>query len=187
MGARSPLALLFAVPAVLVAADQFTKSLIVQKMILFQSVTIIPGVLDITSVRNRGAAFGILANASEQTRSWLLVGVSALAVVLLTVFFLKTHAHEKLARVAAALVIGGAIGNLIDRIRMGEVVDFIDIHAGPYHWPAFNIADSAITVGICLFLWASWRHRHIETGEVHESATSTEPLPEQTEEPGSMK
>lgn len=185
MGGR--LTLLFGLPAVLLVVDQFTKYLIVQKMHLLQSITLIPGVLDITSVRNRGAAFGIMAHASEQARSWVLVGVSALAVVLLTVFFLKTRPREKLARVSAALVIGGAIGNLIDRVRVGEVVDFIDIHAGPYHWPAFNIADSAITIGICLFLWASWRDRHVETGEAHEPTTGTEPLSDQPKEPERVK
>ena len=152
--------MLLLIPLAVAGVDQGTKHLVLAHMTLHESWAIIPGLFSITSVRNPGAAFGIFSDYGPAFRSIFLVGVSVLAVGLLTVFYLRSRPHDRAARLGAALVIGGAIGNLIDRVRLGEVVDFLDVYVGRFHWPAFNVADSAIAVGIGLFLWNTWQDRH---------------------------
>ncbi len=149
-------ALLIGVPLVVLLVDQISKWWVLGNMALHQSMPVIPGLFNITSVRNPGAAFGLFSSFGAGVRIAFLAGVSILAVVLLVVYYLKSRPRDGLPRFAAALVIGGAIGNLIDRIRFGEVVDFLDVYIGRHHWPAFNVADSAITVGITLFVWSAW-------------------------------
>ncbi|MDH5527123.1 MAG: signal peptidase II [Nitrospirota bacterium] len=156
---RRSLMLLAVVPLVVVILDQATKYWITGSLLLHQSVPVVPGFFNLTLIHNPGAAFGLFAESSAGLRTAFLSGVSVLAVVLLTLFHLSTRPGEHMARAAALLVIGGAVGNLIDRVRFGKVVDFLDVYVGTLHWPAFNVADSAITVGICLFLWATWRDR----------------------------
>ena len=134
-----------------VLADQITKALIFAYLPYHQSITVVPGFFDITHIHNPGGAFGLMANMSETLRTIVFLLASSLAVGLIFYFYIKTPPSYVFLAVGFALIFGGAIGNLIDRVRLGIVIDFIDVYIGDYHWPAFNIADSAITVGIIIF------------------------------------
>lgn len=138
-----------------VVLDQITKWFVHQYMYLHQSIPLIDGVLSLTYVRNSGAAFGLFADLPWAIRVPLLVAVSVGALVVLVFILRSLQSHERALRVALAGVVGGAIGNLIDRVRFGEVVDFVDVYWRDYHWPAFNVADSCITVGIAVLLFHS--------------------------------
>lgn len=133
------------------AADQAVKAAIMHSLLENQFVTVIPGLLNIVHFRNPGAAFGIFTDGGT-LKTLFLTGTSVVALVV--IWFLVKSAPGRLAVFALSLIAGGAVGNLIDRIRFAEVVDFIDFHVGRYHWPAFNVADSAITVGVILALVA---------------------------------
>jgi len=136
--------------AIVVALDQLTKYAV--------SVTLSPReVIEVTSffnlvlAHNRGAAFSFLAGASGWQREFFIA--VALAASVWIVWLLRRYPRQTLFCTALALVLGGAIGNIIDRIMLGAVVDFLDFHAYGYHWPAFNVADSAITCGAVLLIW----------------------------------
>lgn len=144
---------LIIVAGLVVLADQISKALILEYMPHHHSMPIIPGFFDITHVRNPGGAFGLMANMSPTVRKVVFLFLSSLAVGLILYFYSKTPRRYALLATGFALIFGGAIGNLIDRFRFGNVVDFLDIYLGSFHWPAFNIADSAITVGIFIFLF----------------------------------
>lgn len=128
--------------------DRLTKWLIMKALSLHESVAIIPGFLDLTYIRNPGAAFGFLAGASTSLRVPFFIFLSLLAAVVIFFYYRKTAPQESLLRTALAWIMGGALGNLIDRLAYGEVVDFLDVHWRHLHWPAFNVADSAITLGV---------------------------------------
>ncbi len=141
------------VAGLIVIVDQITKALIVKSMPLYHSVPVIPGFFNITHIQNPGGAFGFLANQSSSLRTIVFLLISSLAVGLIFWFYKNTpKTHPWLAN-AFAMIFGGAIGNLIDRIRFRKVVDFLDIYLGDLHWPAFNIADSAISIGIAIFIF----------------------------------
>ena len=142
---------LAAVSGLVVLADQITKALIFKYLPYHQSISVIAGFFDITHIHNPGGAFGLMANMSETMRTIIFLLASSLAVGLILYFYIKTPPSYAFLGVGFALIFGGAIGNLIDRIRLGIVIDFLDVYIGNYHWPAFNIADSAITVGIFIF------------------------------------
>ncbi len=137
--------------------DQATKAAIIKNFHLHQSVPVIPGFFHLTYVRNTGAAFGILAG-SEPWRLYFFLAVGIVALLSLFHFFYSNH-RAPLILVGTALVCGGAAGNIADRLRLGYVVDFLDFFVGAYHWPAFNIADSAITIGIALIAIHLLKHR----------------------------
>ena len=139
------------VAGLVVLADQITKALILKYLPYHQSITVIAGFFDITHIHNPGGAFGLMANMSETVRTIVFLLASSVAVGLIFYFYIKIPPLYSFLAVGFALILGGAIGNLIDRVRMGVVVDFLDVYIGKYHWPAFNIADSAITVGIFIF------------------------------------
>ncbi|HHL39529.1 MAG TPA: signal peptidase II [Deltaproteobacteria bacterium] len=136
-----------------VVVDQLVKLLVISRLALHDVVEVVPGFFNLVHVRNPGAAFSILSDGG-MVRTVFLVAVTAAALVVIA--FLLRSATDRLTVAALSLVAGGAVGNLIDRLRFGEVVDFLDFHAGPYHWPAFNVADSAITVGVVLALSAHY-------------------------------
>jgi len=136
----------------IVLLDQATKALIVRTMRLGESIPVVPGFFDIVFVLNPGAAFGFLAGLPAGLRGPLFTLISLAAVVLIIVYRTRYLRHNRLASAALALILGGAIGNLIDRLRYGMVVDFLDAHVHQYHWPAFNVADSAISIGVGLML-----------------------------------
>jgi signal peptidase II len=140
------------VAGLVILLDQLTKSLVLARMPLYHSVEVIQGFFNLTHIRNPGGAFGFMAAGSQTIRNLLFVGVSTVAMGLIVYFYRSTpKTHPALAS-ALAMIFGGALGNLIDRLRFGEVVDFLDVYVGAYHWPAFNVADSAITVGITIFI-----------------------------------
>lgn len=132
-------------------ADLLTKALITHGMYEGQAVVVVPGLLNIVYYMNPGAAFGLF-NDGGVLRRVFLVGTSIVALAVIGALLRKTRGL--LTSFGLSLVAGGAVGNLIDRIRFGTVVDFLDLHAGAYHWPAFNVADSAITVGVILAVFS---------------------------------
>ena len=132
--------------------DQVVKFYIQQTMRLHETVVVIPGFFHLTYIRNPGAAFGLLADQENGFRFVFFMITSLVAVGLLIVLLYKAPNDQWLAPVAISLVLGGAFGNLLDRIRFGEVVDFLDFFIKGVHWPAFNVADSAITIGITILM-----------------------------------
>ncbi|MFZ4859603.1 MAG: signal peptidase II [Desulfuromonadaceae bacterium] len=128
--------------------DQATKIAVDRSMQLYDSIPIIEHFFHLTYVRNRGAAFSFLSNASWRLPFFIIVSIIAAIVIL--VAFQKMRDDQKLAHTSLALIFSGAVGNLIDRIRLGEVIDFLDAHWYRHHWPAFNVADSLICVGVFL-------------------------------------
>jgi signal peptidase II len=128
--------------------DQVTKLYIDRTMQLFDSIPVLPDFFHITYVRNRGAAFSFLSDASW--RLPFFIGISLVASIAILVAFHKLRDDQKLAQVSLAMIFSGALGNLIDRVRLGEVIDFLDAHWYRHHWPAFNVADSLICVGVFL-------------------------------------
>jgi len=136
-----------------VVADQVTKIIVLHTLPLFESVPVIPGFFNLTHIHNPGGAFGFLSSQTSQLQQVIFLLIPLAAVGLILFFYWKTPYDYRLLSAGLAMVFGGAIGNIIDRIRMGEVVDFLDFYLGSLHWPAFNIADSAVTVGMIIFLY----------------------------------
>lgn len=128
--------------------DQLTKLYIDRNMQMFQSIPVIDGLFNVTYVRNKGAAFSFLSHASW--RLPFFIAISAVAAVVIVIAFNRLRNDQRLAQVSLAMIFSGAVGNLIDRVRRGEVVDFLDVYWRTYHWPAFNVADSLICVGVTL-------------------------------------
>ena len=147
------LILFFGIVIGVIGLDLITKELAVEYLSDIERVILIPNYFDLTLVWNRGAAFGIFGQAPEYIRKLILIGASSVAAVLTIAYaYLRNAKLSTFELVALALIAGGAIGNLYDRIFIGRVRDFLDVHIYSHHWPAFNIADSAITVGIGLFV-----------------------------------
>lgn len=141
--------MLFSFIAVLgLFGDQLTKIYIDRSMKLFDSIPVIDNFFHITYLRNRGAAFSFLSDASW--RLPFFIAITIVASIAILVAFHKLRDDQKLAQISMAMIFSGAIGNLIDRVRMGEVIDFLDVHWYKHHWPAFNVADSLICVGVTL-------------------------------------
>jgi signal peptidase II len=138
--------------AATVVLDQGTKALVVRSLALHEYVPLVDGLLSLSHVRNRGAAFGLLSDWDVPYQSALLAALAVLALLAITLYFLRLPAAARLPRLALALVLGGAIGNLIDRVRLGFVVDFVHLYWRQHQWPDFNVADSAITVGVTLLV-----------------------------------
>lgn len=138
--------------AAVVVLDQATKALIVRTIALHEYVPLVDGLLSLSHVRNRGAAFGILSDWDLPFQPVLLSALSAAALLAIGVYFVRLPAAARLPRAALALVLGGAIGNLVDRVRLGYVVDFVHVFWREHQWPDFNVADSAITVGVALLV-----------------------------------
>jgi signal peptidase II len=139
------------------ALDQLSKQIVDASMRLYETIPLLP-VFQLTYLRNQGAAFSFLSQAGGWQR-WFFVALSVGATVLIT-YWLKSMDRRKTWEAAAwALVLGGAVGNLLDRVAYGYVIDFLDVFYGDWHWPAFNVADSAITVGIGMLLIDSFRVR----------------------------
>jgi signal peptidase II len=144
---------------VIVCLDQLTKIIVDRTMALYQSIPIVDGLFNLTYVRNTGAAFGIFAGSAEFFRRPFLILVSILASVFIVTLLKRLAEHEKLLIAALAFILGGALGNLIDRIVYGEVIDFLDLYWRSYHWPAFNVADSFITIGVTMTIFSLYRHK----------------------------
>jgi len=147
--------ILFGISLPILLLDQWSKLFIDRSFQLYESLTVIENFFHITYVRNRGAAFGMLGDSSLRIPLFITIAVVAGGAILY--YLQRMSDRQKLGATALALIFSGAIGNLIDRIRLGEVIDFIDVHWYGHHWPAFNIADSAITVGVGLLMLDMWR------------------------------
>lgn len=150
----------FLTALIIIVADQVSKWAVLQSFRVGESVPVVPGYFDLTFVLNRGAAFSLFATLPERIRNPFFIGVSITAAALIIFYRLRYLHGHRLASFSLALILGGAIGNLIDRMRYGVVIDFFDAHIGAYHWPVFNVADSAITVGVtlmCVDMLLEWR------------------------------
>jgi signal peptidase II len=139
-----------------IGLDQFTKILTVSNFTLYESLEIIPGFFSLTYLTNKGAAFGFLAGVDASWRHYFFLILASVALVLLLVAWFRLRKEHRFYGPALALIAGGAIGNVIDRVRLGAVVDFLDFYVAGHHWPAFNVADSAILVGVVLFLLSNY-------------------------------
>ncbi len=137
-----------------VLLDQWSKLSVTATMQLYESIEVVSN-FNLTYVRNEGAAFSFLSDAGGWQR-WLFTGLAFAISIMITIWILRLGKQELLLAVALSLVLGGAIGNLIDRVAYGYVIDFLDVYYKDWHWPAFNIADSAICLGVVLMLLESF-------------------------------
>jgi signal peptidase II len=145
-----------------VLLDQATKALVAERIPLHTSIPVIRGFFDLTHVRNSGAAFGIFASLESPFRGIFLNAVAFLVFVGVLVYALKSPVTETRLQAGLALILGGAVGNLIDRMRFASVTDFLRFYVDRWEWPSFNVADSAITVGVLLLAWDIWRRPNEE-------------------------
>ena len=142
----------FLIPIVVFVLDRLTKVLVEKRFLLYESQSIIPGVFDLTHTRNTGVAFGLFANSNSSWVPYVLTLISATALIAILVYSLRHPVANWKLQLGLMLVLGGAAGNLYDRINYGYVIDFLDVFYETYHWPTFNVADSSITLGIGLLL-----------------------------------
>lgn len=140
------------IAALILISDRMTKWLVLQKITLHDSIDVVPGIFRLTHVQNQGAAFGLFSESPSEWRVALLVMFSLAALAVVSALLWKNGNALNATAIALSLVFGGALGNLWDRVMSGRVIDFLDFYVGAHHWPAFNIADSAIVVGAFLLL-----------------------------------
>ena len=142
--------LYFVILLVLVGLDQLSKHLILSHLELYEVRPLIPGLFNLVHVTNKGAAFSMFASVESPLRHYFFVAVNSAAFLGFTIAAWKMITQHLLYRVSFAMIAAGAVGNLIDRLRFGAVIDFLDFYVGSFHWPAFNVADSAICVGVAI-------------------------------------
>ena len=138
--------------AVILAADQVAKIALQHSLALWERITVIPGLFNLVHFRNRGAAFGILDSPSLPWQNGLLIGITCLALVLILYMLATSRRQDVWFCYGLGAILGGAAGNLADRLRLGMVIDYLDLYLGSVHWPAFNLADAAITLGAAVVL-----------------------------------
>ena len=147
--------------ATIVVVDQITKLLVQRYIPLFDGVTVIPGLVDLIHIQNAGVAFGFMNDVAHAYRFALTTALAVAALVGIVYYARQIAPAERLARLGLSLILGGAVGNLIDRLRFGYVVDFIDVYQGEWHFWAFNVADAAISCGaVLLFIELFFAGRH---------------------------
>ncbi len=134
------------------ALDRWSKWLVETKLGPYDTRVILPGYFNIVRSENPGVAFGMFADGATQSRTWVLVAVSLAVLGVLAAMLWKVDRQDRATTLSLALIFGGAIGNVFDRVRSGMVTDFLDFHVGTYHWYVFNLADSAICIGACLMI-----------------------------------
>ena len=137
------------ISSLVVLSDFFTKKIIVSKVMFYEHIDVLP-FLRIVHIENKGAAFGMFSNLGNH----IFIIISLIAILFIIMYLLRIP--KGLELYSLSLILGGAIGNLLDRLRTGKVIDFIDVYVNNWHWPAFNVADSALTVGIAMFIWANF-------------------------------
>ena len=147
---RNKYLFLFVISSALIVIDQYTKFMVTLHIPLSYSINVVEGFFNLTHVRNSGVAFGIFAEQNSEFKPYLLIFVSIIAIIAILVIFHQTEREKRLVQGGLVLVFSGAIGNLIDRVLHKEVIDFIDIFFNNRHWPAFNVADACITIGVML-------------------------------------
>lgn len=148
----------FAIAATVFVADRVSKAIVESRLATWETLAVIPGFFNLVHTRNPGGAFSLLATAQPDWRATLLLGMSLAATGLVAVLLWRSAGGARL-NIALALIFGGALGNLYDRLAYGEVTDFLDFYVGRFHWPAFNLADSSITIGAVLAILDLWRPR----------------------------
>ena len=150
---RKKLIRLIIISVILVLLDQITKLIVLKTIPLYESINIIPDFFNLTHIHNSGGAFGFLSsyNSNLVTIFFLLVTIIAMCIVL-NLYFITPNTHIMLS-IGFALIFGGALGNFIDRLHYGIVIDFLDFYIGTAHWPAFNVADSAVSIGMVIFVY----------------------------------
>lgn len=152
-----------AITATIIVLDIWTKAMVLRRIDQHEAVEVIPNFFQLVHVRNTGAAFGIGANAASKLVP-LLLNIGALAVFgVVVVYALRSSVTDRVLQTGLHLILGGAVGNLLDRFRFGYVVDFLDVYIGRHHWPAFNVADSAICIGIALLFFDMKKKPESET------------------------
>ena len=161
------------ITASVILLDLWTKWLVVKRIDLHEAIPIIPNFFQIVHVRNTGAAFGIGANASSKLVPMLLNAGAIAVFIVVVIYAMRSAVTDRLLQTGLHLILGGAIGNLLDRFRFGYVVDFLDVYVGRHHGPAFNVADSAICIGIGL-LFLDMRKKPEPSGAPAESAASSQ-------------
>jgi len=139
-------------PITIVVADQLAKAMVRAMLPLHESITVLPGFMDFTHITNSGAAFGILDRVDFPFKTVVIAVIATAALIGVGMYAASLAHHQLVARVGLALIIGGAAGNLIDRVIAGSVVDFVDVYWRTYHFWAFNVADSAISVGVAIMI-----------------------------------
>jgi len=161
-------ALPFVATVAVFVLDRITKGAIRTHISLWDAINVIPGLFNIVHTENPGIAFGLLANLPNPWRDVFLIGLSFLVLAIISAVLLRAGGQGVLLRMGLALVMGGALGNLFDRIVHGTVTDFVEVHLGEHYFPAFNVADSGITIGACLLLLDMWysRERKSQPAEV---------------------
>jgi signal peptidase II len=169
LAARRARTLYLLLAVVVLVLDQASKWTVTQTLALGETRRILPGLFNLTHLRNRGAAFGLFADAESVAVVISLIVFSVVALVLVLVLLWRGVASP-LSGWGLGLILGGALGNLFDRLRNGSVVDFLDFHLGPYHWPAFNVADSAIVMGAAMLMLELFWSRH----RIHKSEDEAE-------------
>jgi signal peptidase II len=140
-----------------VVLDQITKFLVVRTLPLGEQTPVIDGFFNLVFIYNRGAAFGLFANLSPEFAWIFFIITTSLVLGVVAFLWWRLPEYQTVAAVGFSLIFAGAVGNLIDRIRLGQVIDFLDFHVGRYHWPAFNVADSLVCVGAGFLLWFIFR------------------------------
>lgn len=161
--------------AIALPADQISKTLIVNKFHYGERLQVIPGFFDLTHVRNPGGAFSFFADGPPEQRALFFIGSTVLALILLVVFLRRLEPEARLSAFALGSIMGGALGNLIDRLVYGEVIDFLDVHLwGGYTWPTFNVADSAIVIGVAILMIEIFLHD--EEGESERLSGESAPV-----------
>lgn len=159
----------FIIAIVVLIADQVTKAWATARLQFVDTMEIIPNFFRFTYARNRGVAFSLFADSQFETK-WILAGISTAAAIGVLVYLWRSGAHEKRLNYALSFLLAGIVGNLIDRVRLGEVVDFIDFHwYESYTWPTFNIADAAICVGAALLAMEMMREQKVSQTQTTES------------------
>ena len=159
----------FIITILVLIADQVTKAWATAKLQAIDTMEIIPNFFRFTYARNRGVAFSLFADSQFETK-WILAGISTAAAIGVVVYLWRSGAHEKRLNYALSFLLAGIVGNLIDRVRLGEVVDFIDFHwYEQYTWPTFNIADAAICVGAALLAIEMMREQKVSQAQTTES------------------
>ena len=148
---KNRLMMLVVISGLVVVSDQLTKWLITRSLSYYEQINVIPGFFNLIYIHNPGGAFGIFAKNQGNLHSMMFIIIAVAAMGLVLYLYNNTPSEYPVLSFGFALIFGGAIGNIIDRIRLGEVIDFIDLYINHMHWPAFNIADSAISIGMVIF------------------------------------
>ena len=151
-GLRNKYFLLFVISGVLIVVDQYTKFMVTLHIPLNYSVEVIEGLFNLTHIRNSGVAFGLFADQQSEYKALMFIAISTIAILAILIILHQNPKEKKLVQTGLILIFSGAIGNLIDRTLHGEVIDFFDFIINGHHFPAFNIADSCITIGVALMV-----------------------------------